>query len=250
MERLLQTPVGKSGRPVSDFVRVHPALRLRSIDRHNQARVFLLRLTAQKYSLNTVAEKAQGVIGSMSWPSGYRAYLGGSWESARRSARLLLLAFIISVILVYLLLASQFESLRIPFVIMLTVPLALIGVGPALWLTGQTLNIMAFIGLVVVVGIVVNDGIVKIEFIERRRRDGLSMDAAILDAGKVRLRPILMTTVTTVAGLLPLALGLTGGSELQRPMAIAIVGGVSMATLLTLFVLPLLYKILSRKKVR
>lgn len=248
IDLLLQTPVTENGRPVSDFVQVRPAMRLRSMDRHNQARVFLLRLTSEEYSLNRMAETTRRVMSRVQWPSGYRAYIGGSWESVMRSARLLLLAFFISVILVYLLLASQFESFRIPFVIMLTVPLALIGVGPALLFTSQTLSIMAFIGLIVVVGIVVNDGIVKIEFIERRRRAGLSMDEAILDAGRVRLRPILMTTVTTVVGLLPLALGWSSGAELQRPMAIAIVGGVSMATLLTLFVLPLLYKILSSKK--
>lgn len=250
IDRLLQTPASPSDRPVGDFVDVRPAFRLRSIDRHNQSRVFRLRLTSQAYSLGRMAQTAQQVLNAQKWPSAYRAYAGGSWQEAARSARLLLLAFLISVVLVYLLLASQFESFRIPFVIMLTVPLALIGVGPALWLTGQHLSVMAFIGLIVTVGIVVNDGIVKVEFIERRRRDGLDMDAAILDAGQARLRPILMTTVTTVLGLLPLAFGWGSGAELQRPMAIAIVGGISMATLLTLFVLPLLYKILASKKVR
>ena len=147
-----------------------------------------------------------------------------------------------AILLVYLILAAQFESFRAPFIILFTVPLALIGIIPALLLTGMTINIMSLIGLVVIVGIVVNDGILKIDFIRRAELEGMDVLQAIHYAGKMRIRPILMTTVTTIFALLPLAMGIGPGADIQQPMAISIIGGESVATILTLFVLPVLYK--------
>ncbi|HHM24289.1 MAG TPA: efflux RND transporter permease subunit, partial [Bacteroidetes bacterium] len=142
----------------------------------------------------------------------------------------------------------QFESLIQPLIIMFSVPLAMIGAISLLFLTGQSLNIMTLIGIVVLAGIVVNDAIVKVDFINQGRRAGLSLREAIEAAGRKRLRPIIMTTVTTVFGLLPMALGMGSGAELRRPLAVAVIGGLSASTLLTLIVVPVLYAIAAGRK--
>jgi HAE1 family hydrophobic/amphiphilic exporter-1 len=157
----------------------------------------------------------------------------------------MLWSLLFSVVLVYLILAAQFESLIQPILILVTVPLAAAGVALVLAATGQTINLMSLTGSVVLVGIVVNDAIVKVDFINQRRAAGAARLEAILDAGRDRLRPILMTTITTVFGLLPLALGFGQGAELRAPMAVAIVGGLSLATILTLFVVPVFYLLLT-----
>jgi hydrophobic/amphiphilic exporter-1 (mainly G- bacteria), HAE1 family len=145
-----------------------------------------------------------------------------------------------------MILAAQFESLIHPFIIIFAVPLALIGVVFTLFVTGQSFNIMSLIGIVVLVGIVVNDAIIKVDFINQGRKAGLSLRNAIEEAGKKRLRPILMTTVTTVLALLPMAFGLGEGAELRRPLAIAVIGGLIAATFLTLIIVPVLYSLLAK----
>ena len=141
--------------------------------------------------------------------------------------------------------AAQFESLVQPLVILAAVPLAAAGVAFALAVTGQSVNLMSLTGCVVLVGIVVNDAIVKVDFINQRRQAGLDVEAAIREAGRDRARPILMTTLTTALGLLPLALGIGEGAELRAPLAVAVVGGLTVATALTLFVVPVLYRFVS-----
>ncbi|MEJ2187208.1 MAG: efflux RND transporter permease subunit [Gemmatimonadota bacterium] len=153
-------------------------------------------------------------------------------------------------LLVYMILAAQFESLIHPFTIMLSVPLALVGAVAALWLTGSGLNTMSLIGVVILVGIVVNDAIVKVDFINQARARGLPLREAILEAGRARLRPILMTTITTVLGLLPMALGLGRGADLRAPLAIAVIGGLTTATLLTLIVVPVAYDLVESLRIR
>ena len=143
--------------------------------------------------------------------------------------------------------ATEFESLVQPIVILTTVPLAAAGVALVLGVTGQTINLMSLTGCVVLVGIVVNDAIIKVDFINQRRALGMPLREAIMAAGHDRVRPILMTTITTVLGLLPLALGLGDGAELRAPLAIAIVGGLSSASLLTLLVVPVLYTYVVKK---
>ena len=141
-------------------------------------------------------------------------------------------------------LAVQFESLRYPFVILLSVPLGVVGVLLALWITGTSISVLALIGSVMLAGIVVNNAIVLVDAINRRRNSE-PLDEAILGAGRERLRPILMTTATTVLALLPMALGLGAGDELRRPLAITVIGGLTVATLLTLLIIPCLYRALS-----
>ena len=142
-----------------------------------------------------------------------------------------------------MILAAQFESFKHPVIILMSVPLALSGAVLALVLAGQSLNTMSLIGIVILVGIVVNDAIVKVEFINQARARGAALREAILEAGKVRLRPIVMTTVTTVCGLTPLALGIGRGADLRAPLAIAVIGGLVVATALTLIVVPVVYSV-------
>lgn len=231
--------------PISNFVKIKRENELSYIERKNQNRVFRLDLNVA--NISNFVDKLNNQIEKIDRPSDSNIYLGGEWQESGKSIKQLYFAFFMAIVLVYLILAAQFESFLAPFVIMFTVPLALIGIIPALLITGMTINIMSVIGLVVIVGIVVNDGILKIDFIRRLQHKGKALNDAIHIAGKIRIRPIVMTTVTTLFGLLPLALGIGPGADFQQPMAIAIIGGEGVATILTLFVLPLLYKKLVRK---
>ena len=158
------------------------------------------------------------------------------------------LSLALSLLLVYLILAAQFENLVQPLIIMMSVPLAAAGVSLALGIAGQSINLMSLMGCVVLVGIVVNDAIIKTDSINRRRAAGMPVRAAIIVAGRDRVRPILMTTITTVLGLLPLTLGFGQGSELRAPLAIAVMGGLISATALTLFIIPVLYSLVAGAK--
>jgi HAE1 family hydrophobic/amphiphilic exporter-1 len=159
----------------------------------------------------------------------------------KTSLNSLLLAFGLAVFLVYIVMASQFESLLQPLLIMTTVPLAMVGVVVVLWLAAIPVTIMVFLGLILLVGIVVNNAIVLIDYINVLRERGVPKGEAIVEAGRARLRPILMTALTTVVGLIPMALGLGEGAEIRAPMAITVIVGLSSATVLTLVVIPILY---------
>jgi HAE1 family hydrophobic/amphiphilic exporter-1 len=176
--------------------------------------------------------------------------VGGENEEMRRSFRNLAFAFGLALILVYMILAAQFESFIHPFTILMAVPLALVGAILALFGAGEGMNTMSLIGIVILVGIVVNDAIVKVDFINQARQAGAGLREAILEAGRVRLRPIIMTTVTTVLGLTPMALGLGRGADLRAPLAIAVIGGLILATLLTLVVVPVVYSVAEEFRVR
>jgi HAE1 family hydrophobic/amphiphilic exporter-1 len=149
-----------------------------------------------------------------------------------------------------MILAAQFESFVHPFTILTAVPLALVGAILALALTGGGLNTMSLIGVVILVGIVVNDAIVKVDFINQSRRQGETLRRAILEAGRVRLRPIVMTTVTTVLGLTPMALGIGRGADLRAPLAVSVIGGLLLATVLTLIVVPVVYAVIEDARLR
>ena len=157
------------------------------------------------------------------------------------------LAFGLAIFMVYLVMASQFESLLHPFVIMFSVPFAIIGVLATMWVFGVTVSVVSLIGFILLAGIVVNDAIVLVDYANQLRKQGMSKLEALAGAGRVRLRPILMTTATTVFGLLPMALGLGEGAELRTPMALTVIGGMITSTLLTLLVVPAVYAILDRR---
>jgi HAE1 family hydrophobic/amphiphilic exporter-1 len=177
-------------------------------------------------------------------PEGYRFGWGGAQEQMAREFADLMLALVLAVLLIYMVLAAQFESLLHPFTILLSVPLSASGVILALFLTGRAFGMTAFIGLLMLVGIVVKNAILLVDYTNVLRRDGLERDAAILRAGPTRLRPILMTTGATLLGMFPLALGLGKGSETQAPMATAVMGGLTTSTMLTLLVIPVVYSLL------
>ncbi len=173
--------------------------------------------------------------------------LGGQNEELEASYKTLLLALALAVFLVYLVMACQFESLLHPLIIMFTVPLGLVGVVFTLLITQTTFNVMVFLGIIILAGIVVDNAIVLIDYANQLRQRGLSKREALVKAGEVRLRPILMTTLTTVLGLIPMALGWGEGAEVRAPMAITVMGGLSFCTLLTLLLIPVIYEMIDRK---
>jgi hydrophobic/amphiphilic exporter-1 (mainly G- bacteria), HAE1 family len=162
----------------------------------------------------------------------------------RRSFRELLFAFALALLLVYMILAAEFESLVHPFTVLLSVPLGLVGAIVALWLLGGGLNTVSLIGMVMLIGIVDNDAVVKISFINQLRREGLATRAAILEAGRARLRPIVMNTITTMLAITPMMLAFGSGASLQAPLAIAVFGGLLTSTVLTLIVIPVVYELI------
>ena len=185
--------------------------------------------------------RLQGILQATPMPAGVTAYISGQSEEMRDSFASLQLTLVLAVFLVYLVMASQFESLVHPLVIMSTIPLAAVGAVLTLFVLDVNLSIVVFLGLILLAGIVVNNAIVLVDYVNTLRARGLERTEAIVSAGRVRLRPILMTTATTVLGLLPMALGLGEGAEIRTPMALAVIGGLVSSTVLTLVVIPVVY---------
>ena len=217
------------------------------IRRMDQERVALVTANLAYGDLGTAAGEINSIIDQTAVPPSMGVRLAGQNEEMTMSFRSLQFALLLAVFLVYLVMASQFESFLHPFVILLTIPLALIGAVLALAVTGSTISVVVFIGAILLAGIVVNNAIVLIDLINKLRAKGMAKLDAIMEGGRLRLRPILMTTVTTTLGLLPLALGFGEGSEIRAPMAITVIGGLTVSTLLTLVVIPVVYSILDRK---
>lgn len=217
------------------------------IRRISQQRVALVSANLSYGDLATAAQEIQQIISETAIPPGLTARVAGQNEEMADSFQSLLFALSLAVFLVYLVMASQFESLLHPFIILFTIPLALVGVILGLWLTGSTVSVVVFIGLILLAGIVVNNAIVLIDLINQLRAKGMKKIQAIIEGGKSRLRPILMTTLTTTLGLLPLAIGFGDGAELRAPMAITVIFGLVVSTLLTLVVIPAMYAIMDRK---
>jgi hydrophobic/amphiphilic exporter-1 (mainly G- bacteria), HAE1 family len=199
--------------------------------------------------LGAALKDLQAMLDTADLPPGVGAYLSGQSEEMADSFRSLQFTLVLAVFLVYLVMASQFESLIHPFVILFTIPLSAIGAVWALFLTGTTVNVVAYIGLIMLAGIVVNQSIVLIDAVNQARERGLSRHDAILEAGRTRLRPILITKLTTILGLLPMAIGLGEGAEVRAPMAITVIGGVLLTTFLTLLVIPVVYDVMDRGRV-
>ncbi len=217
------------------------------IRRIGQKRAAVISGNLSGRDMGAVAADIRGELRSMALPGAVSAFLSGQEEEMARSLRSLLMAMALAIFLVYLVMASQFESFLHPFVIIFTLPLGAIGVVAALLVTAQTINIVAMIGMVMLAGIVVNNAIVLIDAINQRRAEGLDKREAIIQAGLSRFRPILMTSATTILGLLPMALGLGEGAELRGPLAITVTGGLAVATALTLIVIPVVYSLVDRK---
>jgi HAE1 family hydrophobic/amphiphilic exporter-1 len=217
------------------------------IRRVAQDRVALVSANLAYGDLGAAAIEAGNIVGKIPLPAGISVIVAGQSEEMQESFKSMQFALALAVFLVYLVMASQFESLIHPFVILFTIPLALIGAVLALFVTGTTINIVAFIGVIMLAGIVVNNAIVLVDLINQLKAQGKERIEAILDAGSARLRPILMTSLTTTLGLLPMAMGFGEGSEVRTPMAITVIGGLTVSTLLTLVVIPVVYSLMDRK---
>ena len=251
VERIRQLVVNpESDRPVTlaAVADVSVAIGPSEIRRIAQERVAIISANLAYGDLGAATDEARSIIAEVPHPAGIITRVAGQSEEMERSFDSLILALTLAVFLVYLVMASQFESLLHPFVILFTVPLALIGAVFGLWITGSTVSVVVFIGLIMLAGIVVNNAIVLVTRINQLRDDGLERVAAIMEAGRARLRPIVMTTLTTVLGLMPLALGLGEGAEMRAPMAITVIGGLIASTLLTLVVIPVMYSLVDIRK--
>ena len=218
------------------------------IRRVAQERVAIISANLAYGDLGAAVARANEIINSTPMPQGITAMVAGQNEEMQDSFRSMQFALALAIFLVYIVMASQFESLIHPFVILFTIPLALVGAILALFLTGTTVNVVAFIGVIMLAGIVVNNAIVLVDLINQLQAQGMEKMSAIMEAARARLRPILMTTLTTTLGLTPMAIGFGEGSELRTPMAITVIGGLLVSTLLTLVVIPVVYSLLDRKK--
>ena len=218
------------------------------IERENQVRIIRLGgdINTEVTDLGTVNAEIQRRLADFDMPDNYSVIFGGEQEIIEETNRILMTVTLLALFLVFVVMAVQYERLANPLVILTAAPLALIGVIALLWLTETVLSAPVLLGVILLVGIVVNNAILLVEYIELGRQDrGLSSYEAALEAGRIRFRPILMTTLTTVCGMLPLAIGLGEGAELMRPLAIAVVGGLMVSMALTLFVVPSLYLIVA-----
>jgi HAE1 family hydrophobic/amphiphilic exporter-1 len=217
------------------------------IEHVDQQRAALVRADLSGRDLGETGEKLRTRLDAAQLPAGVVATLAGQSDELRTSVRSLLFAMLLATFMVYIVMACQFESLLHPFVILCTVPLGLIGVVLALFASGTAISIVVLLGVIMLAGIVVNNAIVLVDFVNQRRAEGIVKLAALREAASVRLRPIFMTTLTTILGLLPMALGLGEGAEIRAPMAIAVIGGLTVSTLLTLIVIPVFYATVDRR---
>jgi HAE1 family hydrophobic/amphiphilic exporter-1 len=250
IETLLDQEIVHQGRtlPLRELVDYEIAVGPKEIHRENQQREVLISANLRGVKMSRVLPQVREKMAGLKLPPNYRVDFGGEQEEMSRSFRSLIWAFLLSALLVYMVMAAQFESLLHPFLIMFTIPMGLAGVFLALFVTGQTLNVISVIGIVVLVGIVTDNAIVKIDFTNQLRRGGMPLHEAVIEGSVVRQRPILMSSITTIFGLIPLALGLGEGAELQRPLGIAVIGGLLFSTFLTLILIPVIYELVEEKR--
>ncbi|MGD8393869.1 MAG: efflux RND transporter permease subunit [Candidatus Eiseniibacteriota bacterium] len=234
--------------PLGSFVLMTENRPVREIVRLNQRRQITLRGDVRGRSLDDVWEDVDTRLAGLALPSGVRFVTGGEQEEIHRSFRDLGWALLLSALLVYMILAAQFESFLDPLIISAVLPVGIMGALLTLVLTGQSINVISLIGLIALLGIAVNDAIVKVATIRRLRDEGLPGRAAILEASRLRFRPILMTTLTTVLAMVPMSIGIGTGEQMQRPLALTIIGGLSIATALTLFLTPVVYELCHRRE--
>lgn len=247
LNQVNQVPIsGPLGRtiPVSSIVKTERVEGPVTIERRDQERVITVNANIANRDMGSVANDMSERFKSLRMPKDFYILFGGELEEQAKAFRELLFSLILAIVLVYAVMAAQFESFRDPLIIMFSIPLAGIGVALALFLTNTNFNMQAFIGVILLAGIVVNNAIVLIDYINLLRREyGHSLREAIEIGGRRRLRPILMTTLTAILGLIPMALGIGEGAEVQSPMARVVIGGLASSTLITLIFIPVLYYI-------
>jgi HAE1 family hydrophobic/amphiphilic exporter-1 len=240
---LLTTPEGKQI-PLRAVANVLYTKAPKEIIREDQERMVSVNINISGRDLRGVTRDVQKALKEVSIPNDFRVDIGGTAEEQQKSFMYLGWAFLVAILLTYMVMASQFESFLDPFIIMFTIPLSFIGVALALVLTGTNLSVMALIGMVMLVGIVVNNGIVLIDYINQLRAKGLEMMAAVREGGRIRMRPVLMTALTTILAMFPLSLGIGESGQSWAPMARAVMGGLAVATVLTLIVVPVIYVVM------
>jgi len=218
-----------------------------NIERMNRERMVSVSITPYKVPLNRMAEEVQAKINRLEIPPDVNVQIGGAVEDLQESMMDLMLLLVLSLILTYLVMASQFESMKMPFIIMFSIPFAFTGVILAHLVTGITMSVISMVGGVMLVGIVVKNAIVMVDYINLMRERGLELREAIVVSGRSRLRPVLMTSLTTILGMLPLAMSKGSGSEIWSPMGIAVIGGLIFSTLVTLMLIPVVYHIMLRR---
>jgi len=237
---LIMTPMG-SQIPLRAISTIAYTKAPREILREDQERIVTLNIDISGRDLRRVTADVKKAMKEVSLPRDFRTEIGGTAEDQQESFMYLGLALLVAILLTYMVMASQFESLVDPFTILFTVPLSMIGVALGLMVTGTDMSVMALVGVVMLVGIVVNNGIVLVDKINQLRQEGMALEAAIHEAGRVRLRPVLMTAMTTILGMFPLAIGSGESGETWAPMGRAVMGGMTVATILTLVIVPIIY---------
>ncbi|MGB6138457.1 MAG: efflux RND transporter permease subunit [Shewanella sp.] len=248
IESLIINPNSSQPIPLSAIAAVHLQIGPSAINRISQQRVAIVSSNLAYGDLTEAVLKAQEILAKQQLPSSIQARFGGQNEEMEHSFESLNIALVLAIFLVYLVMASQFESLLHPLLILIAVPMAVAGSIVGLFITGTHISVVVFIGLIMLAGIVVNNAIVLVDRINQLRQQGQEKLSAINDAAQSRLRPIMMTTLTTTLGLLPMAIGMGDGSEVRAPMAITVIFGLCMSTLLTLLVIPALYALFDRKQ--
>jgi HAE1 family hydrophobic/amphiphilic exporter-1 len=240
---LIPTPAGFQIK-LSDVADVKYTLGPTKLERDNKRRFMKITGNVVNRPLGDAVEDIKEKISKMKLPKGYFIEFGGEYETMQETFKNLLFALILAIFLVYAVMALQFESLLNPFIIIFTIPLAIIGVVFAFLITGQTLSLTSYLGIIMLMGVVVNNAIVMVDFINQLKRSGIGRKQAIIEGAKLRLRPVLMTSITTIIGMLPLALGIGEGAEVRQPMGISFIGGMITSTFLTLIIIPIVYSIL------
>lgn len=234
--------------PLRDLVTYEIVRGPREIRREDQQREVLVTANLRGAKISQVAPRIERALADLRLPADYRVVWSGEREEMARSFRSLILALILATLLTYMIMAAQFESLMHPFLVMFTLPMGAAGSVAALLLTGQTINVISIIGMVVLIGIVVDNAVVKVDYTNQLRRGGMPLRQAVEEGSHVRLRPILMSTLSTLFGLLPMALALERGAELLQPLAVVVIGGLTFSTFLTLILIPVIYEWVEQRR--
>ena len=245
---IIKTPTGESVK-VSDVAEIVEAEGFSSIIHSNQERYLSVSGTLKSgYEVNKVNAEIQDIIDDYDFPAGTRAVVTGESEQINEAFEDLFMMLFLAIVFIYLVMVAQFQSLKSPFIVMFTIPLAFTGGFAALLLTGNKVSVISLIGMVVLVGIVVNNGIVFVDYANQQREKGMSVNEALVVTGRNRLRPIIMTALTTIIALFMMVFDTSSGAEMLRPLAITTVGGLTYATVLTLFLVPAMYAMFNKDK--
>ncbi|MGK0291355.1 MAG: HAE1 family hydrophobic/amphiphilic exporter-1 [bacterium] len=248
LNNLVINPNQKNPIRLSQVANIHIGQGPSEIRRNQQQRTGIITARVRGIDILTATTIIENKLAKMKFPNGFFYFVKGQNKEMESSRKSMIFALLLAIFLVYIVMASQFESFLQPFIIIFSIPFALSGVILGLMITNQSINVLVFIGLIMLAGIVVNNAIVLVDSINQLQTSGLDKIEAIIQAGRSRLRPILMTSLTTALGLLPMALGIGEGAEMRTPLAITVISGLLSSTLLSLVVIPLIYQVIIREK--